>query len=99
MFYPADDNEIFAIIRDLNLNKSPGPDCLDTFVIKQAAEPLAFILSFIFNIPMESDKVPDQLKIAKVLPIFKANYNRKFSNYRPISILPLFLKLLKELST
>ena len=45
---------------------------------------------------MESGRVPDQLKIAKVLPIFKADDNRKFSNYCPISILPIFSKILER---
>ena len=32
----------------------------------------------------------------KVLPIFKADENRKFSNYRLISILPIFCKILER---
>ena len=78
------------------LNKSPGPDCPDPSVVKQTAEPLAPTLSYIFNISMELGRVPDQLKIAKVLPIFKADGNRKFSNYRPISILLIFSKILES---
>ena len=96
VFYPTDNYEIFSILRNINPNKSPGPDCLDPFVIKQAAEPLAPILSYIFNISMDSGRVPDQLKIAKVIPIFKADDNKKFSNYRPISILPIFSKILER---
>ena len=96
VFYPTDNNEITAIIKDINPNKSPGPACLDPSVVKQTAEPLAPILSYIFNISMGSGRVPDQLKIAKVLPIFKADDNRKFSNYRPISILPIFSKILER---
>ena len=45
---------------------------------------------------MESGRVPDQLKIAKVIPIFKADDNKKFSNYRLISILPNFSKILER---
>ena len=45
---------------------------------------------------MESGRVPDQLKVAKVLPIFKADDNKKLSNYRPISILPIFSKILER---
>ena len=37
---------------------------------------------------------PDEMKIAKVLPLFKAGNNRIVTNYRPISILPLFSKIL-----
>ena len=43
---------------------------------------------------MESGKVPDQLKSALVTPVYKADDRTLFSNYRPISILPIFSKLL-----
>ena len=34
--------------------------------------------------------VPDQLKIATVVPIYKASDNSLLNNYRPISLLPIF---------
>ena len=45
---------------------------------------------------MESGKVPDQLKSALVTPVYKADDRTLFSNYRPISILPIFSKLLEK---
>ena len=41
--------------------------------------------------------VPCQLKIAKVIPIHKNNDPNNFCNYRPISILPCFSKILERL--
>ena len=40
---------------------------------------------------------PDELKIARVIPIFKAGESDVFSNYRPVSVLPLFSKVLERL--
>ena len=34
---------------------------------------------------------PKELKLAKVLPIFKSKDEQLVQNYRPISILPFFL--------
>ena len=40
--------------------------------------------------------VPNELKIARVVPIFKSGDKALFSNYRPISVLPCFSKILER---
>ena len=42
--------------------------------------------------------VPDKLTISKVLPIYKSDDKTKFTNNRPISILPCFSHILEILS-
>ena len=39
---------------------------------------------------------PDQLKVAKILPIYKAGDKSQFINCRPISILPSFSKIFEK---
>ena len=39
----------------------------------------------------------NELKIARVIPLFKSGDISLFSNYRPVSILPLFSKILERL--
>ena len=40
---------------------------------------------------------PKEMKIAKVIPLFKAGDPLSFSNYRPVSVLPLFSKIMERL--
>ena len=41
--------------------------------------------------------VPTQLKIAKVIPLYKCDSLELFQNYRPKSVIPYFLKVLQRL--
>ncbi len=40
--------------------------------------------------------MPQDMKLAKVIPIFKSGDQHSFNNYRPISILPAFSKILEK---
>ena len=49
------------------------------------------------NISLLIGVFPSELKIARVIPLFKSGEPHKFSNYRPVSVLPLFSKILERL--
>ena len=46
---------------------------------------------------IEKGIFPDQLKIAKVTPSFKKGDTALMDNYRPISVLPCFSKILERI--
>ena len=46
---------------------------------------------------METGVFPDSLKIAKETPVFKTGDLKEISNYRPISVLPCFSKILERI--
>ena len=54
-------------------------------------------LTYLYNSYLKQEIFPDDLKIAKVFHIFKAGDEQLITNYRPISVLNLFLKFLKKL--
>ena len=54
-------------------------------------------LTHIVNLSITHGIVPDELKIARVIPIFKSGDKALFSNYRPISVLPCFSKFLERI--
>jgi len=94
---PTDSVEIIDIVQNLKSNKSPGFDDIHPSVVKSIIPLIAQPLSEIFNISLSSGIFPDYLKIAKVIPIFKNDDKKQISNYRPISVLPIFSKILEKI--
>jgi hypothetical protein len=66
-------------------------------MLKTCCHELAGPLCLIFNKSMVDGIVPDDLKIAKIIPVYKSDEKKVISNYRPISILPAFSKILERL--
>ena len=66
---------------------------MQAYVLQQISSPLIRI----FNLSITSGMVPVELRIARVVPLFKAGDKSIFSNYRPISLLPSFSEILEKL--
>ena len=54
-------------------------------------------LTHIINMSLSTGIVPNDLKIAKVIPIFKKGEQDLVSNYRPISLLTCFSKIFERI--
>ena len=55
------------------------------------------ILFHVFKVSIKQGIFPDGLKIVKVTPILKSGAKDNLRNYRPISILPVFSKVLERI--
>ena len=53
---------------------------------------------YLFDLSFKTGFIPSTLKTAKIVPIFKAGETVKFTNYRPISLLSSFSKLLEKVA-
>ena len=78
-------NELETEHFNMKSNKSAGYDEISAKIIKITAKELSIPLTHCFS---------DSLKIALLTPIFNGNEQNKFENYRPISVLSCFSKLL-----
>ena len=57
---------------------------------------IPFTLSLsIVNLSLQKVIFPDKMKIAKVIPVYKAGDPSRFVNYRPFSLEPAFSKFLE----
>ena len=90
-------NELKDAFFSLKINKSPVYDNISFNVVKKCSGVLYKPLLHIFNLSIETGIFPDELKIASVTPIFKGGENWNLGNYRPISVLPCFSKILERI--
>ena len=94
---PTDENEILGIISNLK-NSSSSHDGISVKLMKKVKFQILKPLAHIINLSFSRGKIPDSSKIAKVVPIHKKGDCSLFSNYRPISILPAFSKIIEKLA-
>lgn len=82
-----------------SLKNSPCVDIYDlnSRIIKEISDILAYPLTIIINECFARGVFPDALKISKVIPLFKKGDPQLLDNYRPISIIPIFAKLIEIL--
>jgi len=94
---PVTESEVEKVAGSLKNKLTAGTDGILEYVVKQCIQQLKIPLTDIYNASLESGIFPDKLKIAKVIPVHKKGDSRDVSNYRPISLLPVFSKLLEKL--
>ena len=66
-------------------------------ILKQVIPNIVKPLTYICNKSFLEGCFPDSMKISRIVPIFKAGDKNTLDNYRPISILPQFSKVLEKL--
>lgn len=93
---PTNEEEIQEIISNLK-NTSGGCDNITVALLKSIKCIVSNPLMYLFNLSFAEGIVPDILKIAKIIPIWKKGNAQLFENYRPISILPCVSKVIEKL--
>jgi len=96
-FSPTDPNEIVKILDAMKGKMSCGHDKLNSQFLKLVKHEISVPLAILINRSMNEGIVPDILKLAKVIPIYKSKDKQQFSNYRPISLLPSVSKVLEKI--
>ena len=79
-------DEVEHFLRNINVSKSPGPDNIRPRILKECACELAPPLASIFNRLFSSGTLPDDWKIAHIVPIDKNNSKFKRDNYQQVSL-------------
>ena len=76
---------------------SSGVGFISNNLLKHIAPIIITPLHYLINLSLETGYIPGELKISKIIPIFKDGDCHSFTNYRPISLISSFAKLLEKI--
>ena len=95
--YTLQDEELEEAFNSLKSNKSPGFYNILSSVVNFYIRGIFNQLNHFFNLSLQTGICPNRMKIERVSPILKKDKEFHFTNYRPISVLSCFSKLLVRL--
>ena len=89
--------EVLKKLKDINPNKSAGPDAIPARVLKELSEVLAEPLAILYHMSLKAGKLPSDWKSAHITPIYKKGGKANAGNYRPISLTVIICRKLEGL--
>ena len=93
---PTTPAEVELLCQALVPGKGVGWDDISPRVIKGVARELSGSLSRLLNCCMREGHYPSCFKVARVVPVFKGEDPTVFSNYRPVSVLPILSQIFER---
>jgi len=87
----------WAFLKNIKVDKSLGPDGIYPRILREAKEEIAGALTEIFVSSLASGEVPEDWRIANVVPLFKKGRKDNPGNYRPVSLTSVVGKLLEKI--
>ena len=94
---PVTSDELVRLISSLKSSNAQGWDGILISIVKKTYSNCINVLLHVISLSFSKGIFPKEMKIAKVIPLYKNDNNMMVNNYRPISILPVFSKLLERL--
>lgn len=88
--------DVVLSLSQLVTGKTPGSDPMPVNIIKICRHELSFPLYLLYNRILQSRVIPSRWKTALVTPVHKKGDKNLANNYRPISITPIFSKVLEQ---
>jgi len=85
------------VLKQLQPKHSLDPSNIPMFLLKKLGHQICMPLKHIVNLSLQSGEIPLSMKTAKVIPLLKSGDPSDVNNYRPISLLSSFGKILEKI--
>ena len=95
--HPISPTQLMETVKLLKNKSSFGEDYLSNKLLKVAIPYLLTPLTALVNMSITTGYVPEQIKLAKIIPLFKEGDAQEFTNYRPIAIISSVGKLIEKI--
>lgn len=92
-----DKTDVLKVINSLKDDTSAGFDKISVKMLKKISKYIVDPLTYIFNVCLKQGTFPDKFKLAIVKPLYKSGNKENLTNYRPISLLSSFSKVLEKI--
>lgn len=96
-FAPSNKYEVLTVIKNMKSSSTVGVDNMCSKMVKFIANETVHPLVYSINLSLLHGVVPRLTNISKIIPIYKSDNKNILENYRPISILPTFSKVLERI--
>ena len=88
---------VLKVLKNLDSNKTPGPDGMHPKVLMEVAEERAEPLYMIYEESLLTSSIPDYWEVANITSILKGGDKKDPGNYRPVSLTSVLCKALEKL--
>lgn len=94
---PTSPYEVESIIKKMKNTCASGFDDINVRPVKETADIISIPLTHICNAILSSGIFPEKMKIARVCAVHKGGAWDVLGNYRPISVLTVFSKIIEQI--
>ena len=90
------EDKICKMLSAIDRTKATGLDNLPARFVSDAAEQIAPSITHIINLSLRLGTVPQEMKYARVIPLYKKGSKSDAGNYRPVSVLSIVSKVMER---